>query len=274
MKKLLILTLLLLLATLPALAEGVSEDGFFYAMQADDTVSISGVRGQVEDTLTIPSEIEGAPVTKIDGYTFNCRATQVFIPKTLVDIDLDGSNPFDEMPCLTEIVVEEGNPVFETINGVLFNKQENALIAYPLGRTDTSYAIPEGTRTVIRNAFYKAPLTEITFPSTLTELKREAFNGCEGLKRVELPEGLTEMGRGVFLYCFGLTEAILPESLTVIPTEAFFNCSALASVRVSSQLTEIGSSAFSRCYALESIELPTTVTTIAPDAFNGCPFQP
>ena len=63
---------------------------------------------------------------------------------------------------LTEIIVDNDNEIYASGDGILFSKDQTALLRYPEGKRDTSY----------------------TIPNTITEIERNAFSGCEYLKDI------------------------------------------------------------------------------------------
>lgn len=87
--------------------------------------------------------------------------------------------------------------------------------------------------------FGECALENIELPSTLKKIECRAFQGCEGLKSIELPDGLETVGR----YCFyesGLEEIILPASVKEIGAFAFFRCRQLRSAQLNEGLKKLG----------------------------------
>ena len=76
-------------------------------------------------------------------------------------------------------------------------------------------------------------LTNLTLPSSVTEIDYKAFEGCSGLISLTLPSSVTEIGDYAFLGCRGLTSLTLPSSVTEIGWCAFSGCSGLTSIYVS-----------------------------------------
>lgn len=58
--------------------------------------------------------------------------------------------------------------------------------------------IEEGVTDIGEYAFYQCGVTSITLPSTLTEIKKEAFDGCANLEAVTIPESVTAIGNYAF----------------------------------------------------------------------------
>ncbi|MBQ7871212.1 MAG: leucine-rich repeat protein [Oscillospiraceae bacterium] len=93
------------------------------------------------------------------------------------------SSAWSQCPSLKNVWVEEGSLYFKSVDGVLYDITGKVLWIYPMGRTDTSYTIPEGTvRVAGRSALGNTHLESITFPSTLTRIGDMAFYLCENLK--------------------------------------------------------------------------------------------
>ena len=91
-------------------------------------------------------------------------------------------------------------------DGVIFTADGKTLVQYPLGRTSSSYDIPEGTETIGQNAFKwhqsdtKNPnnLKSLTFPESITETKACAFSNCENLESIEVKNLKKDLKRSEF----------------------------------------------------------------------------
>ncbi len=169
-------------------------------------------------------------VTHIGWYAFCTlyRAESVSLPEGLVTI---GRNAFDRCFGLTEITlpgtvddsimsivfqncyylknvyVADGNVYLKSIDGVLFRKSDNALVYYPIGRTDPVYRIPDGTESIIGGAFYKSQnLEEVIIPDSVRGIYLNAFSDAKKLHSVYF-EGNppTAMVEDVFAGISGLT---------------------------------------------------------------------
>jgi hypothetical protein len=60
---------------------------------------------------------------------------------------------FENCDSLTAILVEENNPEYSSLDGVLFNKTKTELICCPVGKTG-EYIIPNSVTSIGDNAFY------------------------------------------------------------------------------------------------------------------------
>ena len=91
-------------------------------------------------------------------------------------------------------------------DGVIFTADGKTLVQYPLGRTSSSYDIPEGTETIGQNAFKwhqsdtKNPnnLKSLTFPESITETKACAFSNCRNLESIEVKNLKKDFKRSEF----------------------------------------------------------------------------
>ena len=177
--------------------------------------------------ITIPDS-----VTSIGSYAFrNCTSlTNITIPDSVTTI---GSNSFYNCDSLTRISVDENNPNYKSIDGNLYSKDGKTLIQYAIGKTATSFVLPDSVTTIGSYAFSSCDsLTSVTFGenSQLTTISSSAFSGTS------------------------LTSIVIPDSVTTIGAAAFSGTS-LTSVTFgeNSQLTTIGSSAFYECYKLVEV---------------------
>jgi len=276
-------------ACVPSCTFTTTDGGTTFTLTTGSPTTLSGFPNKtlINSVSNIPTS-----VTTIGSYAFqSCPITSIVLPNTLTTIEqgaFDGTNittitlpasvttiqmyAFDK---IANITVNPSNNNFSSIDGNLYNKTGTILIRYAVGKTNTTFDIPNGVTTIQNNAFLTGlsnetrSLTTVTFPTTITTFSNSAFYQCS-LTSITIPNTVTSFGFGVFNSSSSLTSATLPNNLTRIPNSMFVNCSALQSITIPSSVTIIGSSAFQNCSALQSITIPNSVTTIESFAFNNC----
>ena len=112
--------------------------------------------------------------------------------------------------------------------------------------------------------------THVMVPTSILEIRDEAFKDCNELKEVELYEGLKKIGTRAFANCTSLQSITLPSTLTEIEGEAFKGCTNLREIVLNEGLKKIGINSFYCCEALESITTPSTLIEIDHNLFDGC----
>ncbi len=147
---------------------------------------------------------------------------------------------------LRAIYVDEDNPYYTDIDGVLYTKDMKTMIIYPtyhishlqdIGKVPVgyyddpevhpeTYQVPEGVEKIAAGCFYKTwGIREITLPSTLKEIGDMAFFKCQSLQLIELPDGLETIGDDAFSYCFSMMGALyIPDSVKTIGHHCFYKC--------------------------------------------------
>ena len=148
---------------------------------------------------------------------------------------------------LTSFSVESGNPNYVSQDGVIYSADMTNLIAYPAGRTDTSFTLPDTVEVIASGAF--------------------AFN--TSLQTIDLGN-VREIGERAFLNCTGLTGASLPGSVETVYKEAFSGCTALATLEIAEGVQVFGESAFAGCTSLARVEFPESMTEIGRACFVNC----
>lgn len=113
------------------------------------------------------------------------------------------------------------------------------------------------------------PLEEVTLPSSVKEIRREAFAYCGNLKRINIPEGLATVGEYVFRGCVSLSGLHLPKTLSQIKHGAFMSCDALEKIRIP-RGAELGDDVFCGCDSLRDVVLPKGLEVIPEAAFQVC----
>ena len=219
----------------------------------DSVTSIGGYAFWYCTSLT--SVVIPDSVTSIGDYAFYCcrSLTSVVIPDSVTSI---GQYAFDGCDSLTSIEVDEKNERYCSIDGNLYNKDATTLIQYAIGKTDTSFTIPDSVTSIGEYAFYSCYwLRSVVIPDSVTSIGDSAFRGCTSLTSVVTPDSVTSIGDYAFCGCTSLTSVVIPDSVTSIGDDAFYYCRSLTSVVIPDSVTSIGGSAFSSCDSLTSVEV-------------------
>jgi len=254
-------------------------------------------------SITIPNT-----VTSIGWMSFAyCRSlTKLVIPKSVTAIDGHSNiGAFAGCSGLESIIVEEGNPVFDSrdnCNAII--NQWNTII---LGCKNTVF--PKTVESIGRYSFWGCTgLTSLSIPSWISSIGGEAFKDCLGLTSITIPKTVTFLGDSpysgnVFTGCRNLTSIIveegnpiydsrdncnaiiekksnklisgcqttlIPNSVQIIESRSFYDITSLESIEIPKGVTEIKREAFYNCNNLTSLSFPRTLIYIRDEAFSGC----
>ena len=171
--------------------------------------------------------------------------------------------------CLSplEIEVQSGNQAFRVIDGLLINTVTDELVLSERGLRDV--VIPEGVRSITRNAFNERSIDTVRFPSTLVTIGKSAFYKCMSLTSVDIPASVTAILDSAFARCSNLEHITLNEGLLLIDANAFGRCPMYA-IQIPNSVQEIGNGTFYECSNLEEIVLPKALKRIGTQAFYNC----
>lgn len=227
---------------------------------------------------------ESKPITAIRQYALNCdeKVKVINIGKDVLEID---GKSFYSCWALQRIEVDENNPNYCDIDGVLYNKDKTEIICVPTDR-DTYLAEKYGYAEYDEFGYRIEPAVEdenyadyerdvLTYviPSTVKTVGELCFNYAN-MTTVYIPEGLQtietlgfyEIPRLANIYTYVATNEVtdthytsdealgsiyysLPEGLKYIGSDAFTQCQALTYMYVPSSVTFIGHHAFwDTCY--------------------------
>lgn len=98
--------------------------------------------------------------------------TEITLPASVTEIS---PGAFDGCAALAAIKPVKANPVYEAVDGVLFETATRTLHTYPLGRPGGRYTVPDGTLAIADFAFSYSTLYELTIPASVTLIGHDAF---------------------------------------------------------------------------------------------------
>ena len=136
-------------------------------------------------------------LTTIRGGTFRYSGiTNLYIPASVTE----AQGAFYQNRTLYSIEVDPDNPTYQSIDGVLYNKDGTYLIQYPSGNESTTFTVPNGVRhlgtySVAFNTF----LNTVIVSSTVFDVGDEQFQGDTSLTNVVfLNTGASQFGSSTF----------------------------------------------------------------------------
>ena len=230
---------------------------FLYEINNENEIVIKNYIGDDEDVV-IPREIDGHVVTSIA----ECYGTykSLTIPSTINEIGTIYSSN------LENIYVDNNNQHFINKDGVLFSKDEEELICYPMGKKEESYKIPDGTILIggnmrVKPFFGNMYLKSLYIPSSVKEISHNALNGMESLSKISVEQGNKNYStKDNILYKVDKDNI----KIEMIPNKIKGNVELLYG------LTSIDTYTFEYKNNIESIVVPTTVKKIYHNAFYIC----
>ena len=206
----------------------------------------------------------------IGNFAFSPTGLQtVALPSSLTSL---GIGAFAGCDSLENIFVEQGNPVYHDIDGVVYDINTTTLVEYPAGNPRTEYIIHGGVTNVGQYAFCGSNILRyVTFPESLITIEECGFFDCQGMYGYNLNENLTYIEQYAFSQNSSLRTMSMPDSVMQIGQYAFASDWALCSVTFNdtAKIPRISFGAFAYC-GLTSFRVPPNVSTMAQYAFTGC----
>ena len=128
-------------------------------------------------------------VTSIGSEVFeNCvNLKSIEIPSTVISFDLDS---FRNCINLKSIIVDNNNPVYASIDGVVYTKDLKELVLYPPAKEETTYIINNNVTKIRENAFIES------FNSI--NINNERFYGQNNLEELVVSNCVTDIPENIF----------------------------------------------------------------------------
>jgi hypothetical protein len=257
--------------------------GINYIMSDDFqsyTIGQSVTNNTIRDII-IPTFFKGIPVIGISEHAFinNTNLENIEISEKIENISI---NFFNNCINLKNIVINENNQNYASTDGVLYNKQMDTLIYYPMGKTESSFTVPDTVIHIKSNAFIDGVLKNLIIPSSVEIIERGALNKELNIETLSLPFVGESKNTNQFLgYIFGAetyedNNSFVSLSLKTVLINsgsleigAFYNCKNISDIILPNNLEKISDFAFSWTN-IESFTIPESVNYIGRDAFSYC----
>ena len=249
-------------------------------------------------SVTMPNTIVLIEANAFKGK--NLRS--IMIPSSVTTVE-DGA--FSQMAALTTINVAPGNTHFYSNDGVLIEKigSNDWVASYPVAKTGTEYAVPEGIYGVRTGAFQcAANLIKLTLPASLKESPSSAeftgYSSAAKLANIEVATGNTAFksidgvlvsldGKKLIAYpnakpgaasslpayqgVIGQPSASvykIPDGVEIVGQAAFAQVNGLTAIELN-EVKKLEKGAFDKQTKLRNVRLGSSVDTIEEGAFGG-----
>lgn len=244
-----------------------------------------------KNVLTFNPDIGELDFVNVPPSLHVVKIKSIILPSKVQNVDMLTIREFKDAE---SVFVNENNPYFKTVDGVLFSKDMKTLIYYPRNKKDIEYTVPDTVTTIAHAAFASCKnLTKINLPKGLELIDACAFDGCTNVKNmiipekvgvieayaftdcnslenIKLPSNLTCISNYAFCNCNSLTKIDIPDSVIEVLSKAFINCVSLHTIKLGKNVTSLSSGLFTDCKNLKNLTLGNDIQTISPDAFMGC----
>ena len=257
-----------------------SNTGYLYELDIDYVSNIEYIPGN-NDPATNFKVVKDTtkPITSVRQFTLNCddKIKTIYIGANVLEID---GKAFYSCWALQNIEVDENNPNYCDVDGVLYNKDKTEVLCYPCDHDEYLRQKYGYEAELYRNDVtpeYEKDIQTYVVPSSVKKIGEMCFNYAN-LRYIYLPEGLQTIET---LAVFKLHERVdqwgttpsLANIYTYKATDVedphFTGRDALGEIYLSlpEGLKFIGSDAFSYNQNLEYVYIPSSVTNIGHHAF-------
>lgn len=247
--------------------------GYIYELDIDyatELVTLEDISDPEKNFELVKDETK--PVTSVREYCLNCDEVVrvIRIGKDVKEID---GKSFYTCRALRQIIVDDENPYYCDIDGVLYNKDKTEIICYPMDRAaylrekyGYNDAIwPDNPEFY---AMYKSQVLTYVLPATVEKIGKLCF-ADNTIAALYMPEGLKTIETMATFKCWWLTDIYSYKSSTAGDITDYSAIAKLSGVYRSlpEGLEYIGSDSMSYNRSSDFLRIPASVTHIGHHAF-------
>lgn len=233
------------------------------------------------------------------AFAGNARITRLHLPaKVKIEAGEYASATFCKLYALREITVDPDNQQLCAVDGVLYSKDMQILLAYPNNKPGEVFTLPASVTRIAESAISSCRLTALYFNDQLTTIDCYAINNCTAITSIHIPASvvtirpdalrapkLTEItvasdnpeyiSIDSVLYAKDMTELIqypvsrpdttfsVPDSVTNIFTSALRGAVHLKALYMSDSVKRINAYALSEMPSLTTVRLSDSITHLS-----------
>ncbi len=137
------------------------------------------LNGELVTELVVPDEI-----TTINdlALSYFISLKSITIPDSITSI---GDYAFSSCTSLSSINVSSNNENYKSVDGNLYSKDGTTLIQYAIGKTDSSFIIPDSVTSIDSSTFWGCKnLTSVTISNSVTSIGNASFYDCKNLTSI------------------------------------------------------------------------------------------
>ena len=280
------------------------EGRYSYTVVSGGAIITSISPAQEGEILEIPGTLGGYPVIGITslGQAID-YAVEIMIPDSVTMLSDDLFEGYD-LPLkkvqigsgiswlsnemflcadrLESVTVSPQNPLYCSIDGVVYDIDQTRVVVYPLGKADL-HQVPDSVTDVsaifeylpyypnLNIALGNGVTDYVTVDGVIYSADMKTLYYCSPSKTgtYVMPDSVTEIASCGFANT-GLTEITVSPNVTEIVYGVFMGSKTLQKVNLPDNLQSIGLYAFQYCTGLKSADIPASLTAIDSLAYDGC----
>lgn len=275
------------------IANGTCGDNLTWTLTDNNTLTISGTGDmynydydgapwfyllESNPDIYIQSGVTSIGENALSGF----YGSNIYIPDTITELD------FHFVWWAKNIHIDDNNPAYASIDGVVFSKDKSTLLYFPSTHELTTYTIPDTTTTIASSAFVMVTLDHLIIPNSITTIKSYAIDSSF-INKITFGNGLTLIeGEAV---CVTPVETICITDIAAwcnitfkcntgrrvggvfcdCPSaKLYINGVEINELVIPDTVTTINNYAFYGLETITSVTIPDTVSFIGEDAFGYC----
>ncbi|MCH5186762.1 MAG: leucine-rich repeat protein [Oscillospiraceae bacterium] len=163
--------------------------------------------------------LPGTQSVNLCFYSERSYLKKLILPSSLTGLD---RHSFRYAASLEAIEMAQDNPLYTSVDGVVYSKDGKTLMYYPQSKKGAEFSVPEGVTEIWDFALCRNPyIQKISLPESVATIGYGAFGECTSLTELNIPSGITELPGAMLIGSNNVTRLELPDGLEVINSNAF-----------------------------------------------------